>query len=130
MPTPAQLATRKLLTAGQARAQQLINRIEVQCLGQPAVLEIGALRAMVRNLCAEVAAFEPEDGSIRVEYRGVTLWVHIQSEQIQAGGCDISALLPQADRCAIVALAEEARRQRRIDDAWDARQDRLASEAA
>ena len=41
-------AAPKLLAAGQARAQRLIDRIEAQTTGS-AILEIGALRAMVRQ---------------------------------------------------------------------------------
>ena len=118
---PATMAAApKLLTAGQARAQRLIDRIESQTRGA-AIVEVGALRAMVRNLCAELAAFDPEDGSVEVEFNGLHLWVHITSEQIQANGCDISALLSQDDRCAVVALAEEVQREQRIDDAYRAR---------
>ena len=119
----------RLLAAGQARAQRLIDRIESQTAGS-AILEIGALRAMVRNLCAEVAAFEPEDGSIEVVFKGIHLWVHLESEQVQANGCDIGPLLSPSDWSAIASLAEDKRRQQRIDDAWDARQDALAQEQA
>jgi hypothetical protein len=129
MPTPTQLATRKLLTAGQARAQRLIDRIEAQTTGS-AILEIGALRAMVRNLCAEVAMFDPEDGSIEVVFKGIHLWAHLESEQVQANGCDIGPLLSPGDWSAIASLADEKQREQRIDDAWDARQDALAQEQA
>lgn len=123
---PAMLAAQRQLGAGQVRAQRLIDRIEVQCLGQPAVLEVGALRAMVRNLCAEVAAFDPEDGSIQVEFRGITLFVHLQSEQIQANGCDIAALLSPQDRMAVICLSEEAQRELAIEEAQRARDDAAA----
>jgi hypothetical protein len=134
MPTPTLTATRKLLTAGQARAQQLINHIEVQCLGQPAVLEIGALRAMVRNLCAEVAGYENDEDTIAVTYDGRPYGVMVTEdgffEYAQIAGIDVTDLLPIKARQDMTTLALNARREQRIDDAWDARQDRLAQEAA
>lgn len=123
---PAMSAARKLLTAGQVRAKRLISKIEIQCLGKHHVLEVGALRAMVRNLCAEVAMFDPEDGSIQVEFRGVVLFVHIESEQIQANGCDISSLLSKDDKAAILCLAEEKARELMIEEAQRARDDAAA----
>lgn len=125
---PAIAAARKLLTAGQVRADREIAKVDAMSasagrgdLSESLAFEAGAFRGVVRNLCAELAAFDPEDGSVEVEYRGIHLWVHITSEQIQANGCDISALLSQDDRCAVVALAEEVQREQRIDDAYRAR---------
>jgi hypothetical protein len=119
MRTPTQLATRKLLTAGQARAQRLIDRIEAQTTGS-AILEIGALRAMVRNLCAEVAAFEPIDGSIEVQFRGCPLWVHIGDEQIQANGYDIAGLLSADDKATVLGIAAEKQREQWVDEGAEA----------
>ena len=123
---PAMSAARKLLTAGQARAQDLISKIEIQCLGKHHVLEVGALRAMVRNLCAELAAYEPEDGSVEVEFNGHYLFVHIQSEQIQANGFDISGLLSKDDKAAILCIAEEKARELMLEEAERARDDAAA----
>lgn len=122
---PAMSAARKLLTAGQVRAKRLLDKIESQCSGS-AILELGATRAMVRNLCAELAAFDPEDGSVQVEFRGVVLFVHLQSEQIQANGCDISSLLPKDDKAAILCIAEEKAREMMIEEAQRARDDAAA----
>lgn len=113
-------ASPKLLTAGQARAQRLIDRIESQTRGA-AIVEVGALRAMVRNLCAELALFEPEDGSVEIEFNGERLWVHIQAELIQANGFDISRLLSKADRAAVLTIAQEAQREQRDEAAFRSR---------
>jgi hypothetical protein len=133
MLAPTQLATRKLLTAGQARAQRLIDRIESQTTGS-AILEIGALRAMVRNLCAEVAAFECDDDTIYIEFNGrpygVMLTPDGDFDYAQIAGIDVTDLLPFKARQDMTTLALNARRQKRIDDAWDARQDALAQEQA
>jgi hypothetical protein len=106
MHTTSMSAARKLLTAGQARADKLI-----------AQTQLSDFNPLVRNLCAEVAMFDPEDGSISVEWKNITLFVHIPSEQIQVNGCDISGLLPRDDVTAILCLAEEAQRQQWVDDA-------------
>lgn len=126
MLTPTMSAARKILSAGQARAQKLIDKIEIQCLGKHHVLEVGALRAMVRNLCAELAAYEPEDGSVEVEFNGHYLFVHIQSEQIQANGYDISGLLSKDDKAAILCIAEEKQRELMLEEAQRARDDAAA----
>ena len=105
---------------GHTRAQRLIDRIEAQTRGA-AIVEVGALRAMVRNLCAELAAFEPEDGSVEIEFNGERLWVHIPSELIQANGFDISRLLSKADKAAIITIAEEVQRNQRDEDAYRSR---------
>ena len=127
---PAMSAARKLLTAGQVRAQRLLDKIESQCKAGNgsdrtpySILEIGALRAMVRNLCAELAAFEPEDGSVEVEFNGHYLFVHIESEQIQANGFDISGLLSKDDKAAILCIAEEKQREQNIVRALIAREE-------
>lgn len=127
---PAMSAARKLMQAGQVRAQRLLDKIESQCSGS-AILELGATRAMVRNLCAEVAMFDPEDGSVQVEFRGVVLFVHLESEQIQANGCDIARLLSPQDRMAVICLAEEAQREQDIERAVRARDElRMATREA
>lgn len=112
---------------GQARADRLIQQADSESVayakrigGDSSVRwshQAGMLQGTVRNLCAELAAYDPEDGSVEVEWRGVHLWVHIRSEQIQANGCDISALLSQRDVEAIVCLAEERQREQWADDA-------------
>ena len=121
---PATMAAApKLLAAGQARAQRLIDRIEAQTKGS-AILEIGALRAMVRNLCAEVAAFDNEDGSVEVEFKGLRMGVLLTGDLaalIQVAGVDIEPLLSDADVSAIVTLAQEVQRQQWIDDAAEVR---------
>ena len=115
---PAISAARKLLEtekAGQAKAQAVIDA------AARSSNEVGELRYALRNKFAELAAFDPEDGSVQVEFRGVVLFVHIQSEQIQANGCDIAALLSPQDRLAVICLAEEAQREQDIERAVRAR---------
>lgn len=110
---PAISAARQLMQAGQARAQRLLDKIEAQCSGS-AILELGATRAMVRNLCAELAAFDPEDGSIEVEFKGLTLHVLVagwNATLIQHAGIDIGPLLSQADEQAITHLALDKKRE-------------------
>lgn len=131
MPAPTRPAqVRHLLTAGQARAQRLIDRIEIQCLGQPAVLEIGALRAMVRNLCAEVAAYECDDGCISIEYQGrhygVMLTPDGDFDYAQIAGNDVTDLLPIRARQDMAALARNARAEQWAEDACRAREDAAA----
>ena len=111
---PAMQAAQRQLGAGQARAQRLISKIEIQCLGQPAVLEIGALRAMVRNLCAEVAAFENDDGTHEVEFDGITYGVFLTGgrfEYAQINGVDVTRLLTRAQQSALEMLAIERERE-------------------
>lgn len=126
-------AAPKLLTAGQARAQRLIDKIEHQTRGN-VILEIGALRAMVRNLCAEVAAFECDDGSIEIQYAGrpygVMLTPDGDFDYAQIAGIDVTDLLPIKARLEMAVLARNARDERRVDDAWSERQGYLAAEAA
>ena len=130
---PAMSAARKLMQAGQDRAQRLLDKIESQCKAGNgsdrtpySILEIGALRAMVRNLCAELAAFEPEDGSIEVQWKNSPLFVHLKGELIQANGYDIAHLLSPKDREAILCIAEEKQRERAIEEAQRARDDAAA----
>ena len=127
---PAQV--RQLLTAGQARAQRLIDRIEAQTSGS-AILEIGALRAMVRNLCAEVAAYECDDGCISIEYQGrhygVMLTPDGDFDYAQIAGNDVTDLLPIRARQDMAALARNARAEQWAEEAYEARQD-LARAAA
>ena len=106
----------RLLQAGQVRANRELAKTE------KAPHEVGALRGLVRNLCAELAAFEPEDGSVEIEFNGEQLHVHIQSEQIQVNGRDISRLLSRSDVMAIICLAEEVQRQQMIDQGNEARE--------
>lgn len=126
---PAMSAARQILTAGQARAKRILAKIEAQCSGS-AILEVGALRAMVRNLCAEVAAFEPEDGSIEVWWKGSPLFVHLDGELIQANGYDIAHLLSPQDRAAVLCAAEEKAREQAAAHAERVAYDAFAERAA
>lgn len=105
-----------LLKAGQARADRIIFGATSLDWAE----EIGALRATVRNLCAELDAFNPIDGSVEIQWKGSPLWVQIGDEQIQANGYDIAHFLSKEDRCAIITLAEEAQRDRWLGDAIEA----------
>lgn len=121
--TIAMSAARKLLTAGQARADRELSRIEAEaarCGGLAMAYEAGTLRGLVRNLCAELAAYEPEDGSIEVWFKGGPLHVHPEQEMVQANGYDISSFLSPDDWVAITRLVEEKQREeaeRARDDA-------------
>lgn len=126
------LTAHRLLHAGQARADRMLRSIEANSNGRHWAEELGALRVTVRNLCAEVAAFEPIDGSVEVQWKGSPLWVHIEDELIQANGYDIAHLLSREDRAAIITLAEEVQFEQWRDDARRAREDAvdMAREAA
>lgn len=135
---PAIEAARKLLApgqfaAGQVRADRELSRIEAEaarCGDMRYPHEAGTLRGLVRNLCAELAAFEPIDGSIEISWRGYPLHVHIQDELIQANGYDIAGLLSKEDRVAILYAAEDAQREqmRELSErvAYDAFSERAA----
>lgn len=112
--------------AGQARAQRITDGAGAdarqRCPGDTddqrrmsLAYEVGILRGWVGNLCAEVAAFEPEDGSVEVEFNGERLWVHIPSELIQTNGFDLSRLLSADDKASILTIAEGVQRQQWID---------------
>jgi hypothetical protein len=128
MPTPTQLATPNLLTAGQARAQRLIDAAEKS--GN----EVGELRKALRNECALAAWFANDDGTINVQFNGrpygVMLTPDGDFDYAQIAGIDVTDLLPLRARQDMTTLALNARRQQRIADAWDARQDALAQEQA
>jgi hypothetical protein len=116
---------KRLLQAGQKRADKLLTEIDRVSgnveRGGSFSYEAGALRGLVRNLCAELDAFEPEDGSIEVWFKGSPLWVHLGQELIQANGFDIAHLLDADTRAAIVTLAEEKQRDQWLECAEEAR---------
>jgi post-segregation antitoxin (ccd killing protein) len=123
---PALMSTaHKLLQAGQARADRLIRSIEVSHLGRHIAEEVGALRATVRNLCAEVAAFENDDGTIAVELDGRPYGVWLDAdgnlEFAQIAGIDVSGLLDSKALHQLARLARDARKERWAEDAIEAR---------
>ena len=118
--TPTMSAARKIMSAGQARADRELAAIDRK-VAMGGCHEVGLYRALIRNLCAEVALFEPEDGSVEIEFNGERLWVHIPSELIQMNGADISRLLSKADKAAIITIAEEVQREKRDEDAYRSR---------
>lgn len=134
---PAMSAARKLLTAGQARADREIVQVDEMSarvgrgdLQKSLAFEAGAFRGVVRNLCAELAAFEPIDGSIEISWKGYPLHVHIQDELIQANGYDIAPLLSKEDRAAILYAAEEKQRDQAAAHAERVAYDAFAERAA
>jgi hypothetical protein len=123
---PALIPTaHRLLTAGQVRADRLIRSIEVTHLGRHLAEEVGALRATVRNLCAEVAAFENDDGTIPVELDGrpygVMLTPDGDFDYAQIAGIDVSDLLDSKTQCKLENMARDARREQWAEDAIEAR---------
>jgi hypothetical protein len=119
---PSLMSTaQRLLQAGQDRADRELAKTE------KAPHEVGALRATVRNLCAELDAFEPEDGSIEVWFKGSPLWVHLAQEMIQANGYDISRFMSEEDKQAVITLAEEKQRDQWLEMAEETRAERRAA---
>jgi hypothetical protein len=117
----------RVLQAGQVRADRELRSIEVRNLGKHWTAEVGDLRGLVRNLCAELAAFERPDGYIEVWWNAQPFSVCVKDELIEVNGFDITKLLDKDVKAAVLNAAREKKRDDDLQRAEEVRADRWAA---